>query len=110
MPRGSREPTLRSSSPFLNASCLVILSERAARARAKDLEKQILRACGAQDDRLARFAKQKREQKSLRLSPSPKGAARRRRASCKDARPGVSLATSPFTDAAASPGAARPQG
>jgi len=43
----------------------VILSERAARARAKDLlwcgahEKQVLRACGAQDDRRPRFAERK---------------------------------------------------
>src|SRR5437588_11356610 len=53
----------------------VILSERAARARAKDLlsrrlrkgtrraraESRSFRACGAQDDRPARFAKGERE-------------------------------------------------
>jgi len=73
----------------LNAPRLVILSERAARARAKDLEKQILRACGAQDDRLARFAKQRREQKSRRAERGP--------------RPGVTvhrpLASSPLLNA-----------
>ena len=88
--QGLAEPVRGTFPPFFllffptNPRGAVILSERAARARAKDLlsrrlrkgarakdlpsgrasgtgRKQVLRACGAQDDRPARFAKGERE-------------------------------------------------
>ena len=66
----------------------VILSERAGRARAKDLlsrrlrrgasgtgRKQVLRACGAQDDTLALSGRgERKDQPPLSLSPKPRGA------------------------------------
>src|SRR2546428_10030330 len=71
--------TVGSGSFFLlsysTAARRVILSERAERARregsAGAYEKRILRACGAQDDRPARFAKEEEEGVRMPYRPCP---------------------------------------
>src|SRR6266487_1733019 len=68
MPRGSRAPTLRPSFPPLKRpeSCHPFAALRAGPERARG--PRASEGSGAQDDRLARSAKQKKEHKSRRAT------------------------------------------